>query len=60
MRKVCLQAPSLEKYFVVCDQEFGLENVGKRAIIKRATYGDKATGRDFRKRLKILHVISEL
>ena len=33
-----LQAPSSEKYYVVCSQEFGLENVGKHAIVVRAIY----------------------
>ncbi len=29
-----LQAPSLEKHFIVCGPEFGLENIGKVALIK--------------------------
>ena len=31
-----LQAPTSEKHYVICGPEFGLENVGKVAIIKRA------------------------
>ena len=42
-----LQAPSSEKHYVVCGPEFGLENVGKYAIIVRALYGRKSAGRDF-------------
>jgi hypothetical protein len=37
----------LEKHYIICGEEFGLENVGKRAIIVRALYGGKAAGRDF-------------
>ena len=36
-----LQAPSFEKHFVICSQEFGLENIGKKAVIVRALYGGK-------------------
>ena len=42
-----LQAPSSEKYFIVCGAEFGLENFGKVALITRALYGVKVAGRDF-------------
>ena len=47
-----LQAPSTEKYYITCGLEFGLENVGKRALIVRALYGGKASGRDFRNSLR--------
>ena len=42
-----LQAPSSEKHFVLCGPEFGLENVGQVALIKRALYGGKVAGRNF-------------
>ena len=42
-----LQAPSSEKDFIVCGAEFGLKNVGKVALITRALYGGKVSGRDF-------------
>ena len=42
-----LQAPSSETRYVVCGPEFGLENVGKHAIIIRALYGGKSTGADY-------------
>ena len=42
-----LQAPSSEKHYVVCGPEFGLENVGKYAIIVRALYGGKSAGADY-------------
>ena len=42
-----LQAPTSEKHYVICGPEFGLEHVGKRALITRALYGGKAAGRDF-------------
>ena len=47
-----LQAPSSEKYWIVCGPEFGLENEGKRALIRRALYGGKSAGRDFRNHLR--------
>ena len=46
-----LQAPSSEKHYVIFGIEFGLENVGKRALIVRALYGDKTSGSDFWKHL---------
>ena len=42
-----LQAPSSEKYFIVCGAEYGLENVGKVSLITCALYGGKVAGRDF-------------
>ena len=42
-----LQAPTSEKHFVICGPEFGLENEGKRAIIRRALYGGKSAGADY-------------
>ena len=42
-----LQAPSSEKYFIVCGAEFGLENIGKVALVARALYCGKVSKRDF-------------
>ena len=42
-----LQAPTTEKHFIICGPEFGLENVGKTAIIVRALYGGKSAGADY-------------
>ena len=42
-----LQAPSTEKHYIICGPEFGLENVGKKAIIVRALYGGKSAGADY-------------
>ena len=47
IRNAYLQAPTSEKHYIICGEEFGLENVGKRALIVRALYGGKAAGRDF-------------
>lgn len=47
IKNAYLQAPSSEKHFIYCGPEFGLENVGKVALIRRALYGGKAAGRDF-------------
>ena len=47
IRNAYLQAPTSEKHYVICGPEFGLEHVGKRALITRALYGGKAAGRDF-------------
>ena len=52
IRNAYLQAPSSEKYYIVCGAEFGLENVGKKALIRSALYGGKAAGRDFRNHLR--------
>ena len=47
IRNAYLQAPSSEKHYVICGPEFGIENQGKVALIKRALYGGKVAGRDF-------------
>ena len=47
-----LQAPSLEKDYIICGPEFGVENIGRMALIHRALYGGKAAGRNFRNHLR--------
>ena len=42
-----LQAPTSENHFVICGPEFGIENIGKKAIFTRVLYGGKVSGRDF-------------
>ena len=44
--KAYLQAP-LEKHFIICGPEFGIENEGRVALIWRALYGGKVAGCDF-------------
>ena len=51
IRNAYLQASS-EKYYIICGVEFGLKNVGKIALIKRALYGGKSAGRDFWEHLR--------
>jgi hypothetical protein len=52
IRNAYLQAPSSQKDYVICGPEFGLENVGKRALIRQALYGGKTAGADFRNHLR--------
>ena len=52
IRNAYLQAPSLQKDYIICGVEFGLENVGKVALIWRALYGGKSAGKDFRNHLR--------
>jgi hypothetical protein len=47
IRNAYLQAPTSEKHYIICGTEFGLEHVGKQAMIVRALYGGKSAGRDF-------------
>jgi hypothetical protein len=42
-----LQAPSSKKHFIICGPEFGIDNEGRVALIRRALYGGKVAGRDF-------------
>ena len=45
-----LQALSSQKDYIICGPEFGVENIGRMALI-HALYGGKAAGRDFRNHL---------
>jgi hypothetical protein len=47
-----LQAPSSQKDYIICGPEFGIENIGKVALIWRALYGGKSAGKDFRNHLR--------
>jgi hypothetical protein len=42
-----LQVPSSEKHYIICGQEFGLENVPCCALIQQALYDSKVAGADF-------------
>lgn len=42
-----LTAPTSEKHYIILDEEFGIENKGKRALIRRALYGGKFAARDY-------------
>ena len=52
IRNAYLTAPSSRKDYIICGLEFGLENVGKVALIHRALYGGKTAGRDYRNHLR--------
>ena len=52
IRNAYLQAPSSRKDYIICGPEFGIENVGKVALIHRALYGGKTAGKDFRNHLR--------
>ena len=41
-----IQAPTLEKHYVICGPEFG-EHEGNKAMIRCALYGGKSAGRDY-------------
>lgn len=62
IRNAYLQAPSSRKDYIICGAEFGLEHVGKVALIHRALYGGKTAGKDFRNHLRScmhhLHFVS--
>ncbi len=47
IRNAYLQAPSLEKHFIICGLEFGLKNEGHVALIWHALYGGKVAGCNF-------------
>ncbi len=42
-----LQAPRLEKHFIICGPEFGIENENCVALIHCASYGGKVAGHNF-------------
>ena len=52
IRDAYLQSPTSQKHYIICGPEFGMENVGKVAIMHRAVNGGKTSGRDFRKHLR--------
>ena len=47
IKNAYIQAPALEKHYIICGAEFGLEHVGKVALIRQALYGGKSAGKDF-------------
>eukprot|EP00957_Ditylum_brightwellii_P168987 12862644-Ditylum_brightwellii.AAC.2 len=47
-----LQTTSPQKHYTICGPEFGLGNIGKRALIYRALYEGKTTGTDIHNHLQ--------
>ena len=45
-QKTHLQAPSLEKYYIICGPEFGI-NKGKKVLMIKAVCGKKSAERDY-------------
>ena len=52
IKNAYLQAPSSEKYYIICGVEFELANIGNVALIYRALYGGKVSGADFWRHLQ--------
>ena len=52
IRNACLQTPSSQKDYLVCNSEFGLENVRRVALIRRALYRGKCAGLNLRNHLR--------
>jgi hypothetical protein len=52
IRNECLQAPSSQKDCILCGPKFGIENIGKVALIRWAPHGGKSAGKDFRNHLR--------
>ena len=52
IRNAYLQALSSQKDYVVCGPDFGIENIGKVALIHQALYRGKSAGRDFKNHLR--------
>eukprot|EP00984_Skeletonema_dohrnii_P016226 scaffold7162_cov92-Skeletonema_dohrnii-CCMP3373.AAC.1 len=52
IKNAYLQAPTSENHYIICGPEFGIENEGKYAEVKRAIYGGRVSGRDFWLRLR--------
>ena len=53
-----LQAPAYEKNYVICGPEFGLQNIGKIAVIVRALYSGKSANADYWRHVR--HAMTEL
>ena len=47
IKNAYLQAPTSEKNYIICGDEFGEANVGRKAIITGSVYGGRVAGRDY-------------
>ena len=43
IRNAYLQSPTSQKHYIICGPEFGMENVGKVAIMHKVVYGGKTS-----------------
>ena len=60
IKNAYLQAPSLEKHFIICGPKFGIENVGRAALICQALYWGKVAGQYFWHHLRECMVFLDL
>ena len=59
IRNAYLQSPTSQKHYIICGPEFGMENVGKVAIMHRAVFDGKTSRREFRNHLRsCMHFIN--
>ena len=59
IRNAYLQSPTSQKHSIIFGPEFGMEIVGKVAIMCRAVYGGKMSGRNFSNHLRsCMHFIN--
>ena len=59
IRNAYLQSLTSSKHYIICGPEFGMENVGKDAIMHREVYSGKMSRRDFRNHLgSCMHFIN--
>ena len=52
IKSAYLQAPTSEKHYIICGEEFPMEHRGCIGIIKRALYGGKCAGADYWKHMR--------
>ena len=52
IKSAYLQAPSSEKHYIVCGDEFPLKWQGRVAVIRRALYGGKRAESDYWKHMR--------
>ena len=59
IRNAYLQSPTSQRHYIIFGPEFGMENIGKVAIMHREVYGRKTSERDFRNDLRsCMHFIN--
>ena len=59
IRNAFVQSPTSQKYYIICGPEFGMENVGKEAIMHRAVYGGKNEWKRFQEPPWIMHAFHQ-
>ena len=60
IRNAYLKSPTSQKHYIICGPKFGMENIGKVAIMHRAVYGGNPSQHYMYAKSKLVYTVQEM